>query len=310
MKKYIKTFESFRESKETVNEEFVGALFKGLKNKISLGFSKMFGYASKVEKLMQEYKKEIITAQSKKRESLKALGDYFKAMKNGAEKDQTEIEELKKNINLADKNYDDQLKLVKQKFDIKFNAIVKEEDNPKIKDYIKLKKIEMQQELLIDEMSLILSNGVLEEDDIDDPQFKEVIDDIKNKTEASKKMVEDQKKALEAKGETELGFDVEKARELANKGDVYLWENSPMKDYTFKKGDEIKYFSQSNKASTNATVLEEGSGERIKVETESGNEIEINRGVIISSSNFKKENEDSDSKETEKVESKPVSTEV
>jgi hypothetical protein len=125
--KYIRTFESFKTSKkESLNEEFIGSLFKGLKNKLSLGFSKMFGSASEVEKIMEEYKKEITTAQEKKKLSLKALGDYFKAVKDGGEKDQSKIKELNSNIESADKNYQEQVKLIKQKFDIKFVEIVKE----------------------------------------------------------------------------------------------------------------------------------------------------------------------------------------
>ena len=50
-----------------------------------------------------------------------------------------------KNIETADKIYDQQIELIKKKFDIKFQEIVDDEKNPKIQNYITLKKIEMQQ---------------------------------------------------------------------------------------------------------------------------------------------------------------------
>lgn len=285
--KYVRTFNSFKSSNK-VNEEFIGGLFKGLKNKLSLSFSKMFGSASKIDKLMEEYKKQITSAQSKKRVSLKALGDYFKSTKDIEERDSGKIQELRKNLDIADKNYNEQIKLIKEKFDIKFNEIIKGEKNPKVKNFIKLKKIEMQQELLINEMSLILSNGILKPDDIDDPEFQEIIKGLQDKTEASKKMAEEEKKALQIKEEKKDTFDIEKADELAERGQTYLWDNSPMKDYKFEKDDKIRFYSQSNKAATKATVLEDSSEEMVKVKTEAGNEIKINRGTIISSDKFKR----------------------
>jgi len=294
--KYVKSFESFKNSKkETINEEFIGGLFKGLKNKMSLGFSKMFGSSAKVDKLMEEYKKEINSAQEKKKLSLKALGDYFKALKDGGEKDQNKIKELKSNIDKADKNYQEQVKLIKQKFDIKFNEVVKEEKNDKIKNFIQLKKIEMQQELLQNEIKSILGDD-LKPEDIDDPEFKEILKDIQKKTEASSKLAEEQKKALEMREEKKLGFDLEKAKKMADNDETYLWEDSPMKDYEFSKGDNIEFFSKSNKEATKATV-EEDLGERIKVKTKKGSDIEINRLSIISSKNFNKQKEEEPKKE-------------
>ena len=300
--KYVRNFESFKNSKrESLNEEFIGGLFKGLKNKMSLGFSKMFGSASKVDKLMEEYKKEITSVQEKKKLSLKALGDYFKAVKDGGEKDQSKIKELKGNIDVADKNYQEQVKLIKQKFDIKFNEVVKEEKNDKIKSFIQLKKLEMQQELLQNEMEAILGDD-LKPEDIDDPEFKEILKGIQEKTEASVKSSEEQKKALEMKEEKTLGFDLEKAKQMADKGETYLWEESPMKEYEFKKGDNIEFFSKSNKDSTKATV-EEDLGERIKVKTEKGSDVEINKLSIISSENFNQEKDEKSEEQETKTES-------
>lgn len=299
--KYIKTFESYRNKKEVLNEEFIGKLFQGIKNKLSLGFSKMFGTAGEADKVMEEYKKEVLQAQSKKKEALKAFGNYFKSVKEGGEKDSTKIAELKKNLETATKNFDEQVKLIKQKFDIKFNEVVEEEKNKKIKNYIQLKKIEMQQELLAEENKALLADGGLKPEEIEDEDFKNMLNDINKKMEDSQKMQADQKAELEKKEEKVLDFDLKKAEEMAEKKETYLWEESPMKDYKFEKDDKIEFFSTTNKEATKATVIED-LGERIKAKTESGSEVEINKKVVISSENFKKKTEETQKKEEGKSE--------
>ena len=303
--KWIKTFESHRNQKEVVNEEFIGKLFQGIKNKLSLGFSKMFGNAAEADKLMEEYKKEIIQAQAKKRESLKAFGSYFKSVKDGGEKDSDKISELKKNLETADKNYDEQVKLIKQKFDIKFKEVVDDEKNKKIQNYIQLKKIEMQQELLAEENKSLLADGGIKPEEIDDEDFKNMLNEINNKMQQSQKLQAEQKAELEKKEEKLLGFDLNKAKEMAEKGETYLWEESPMKDYKFEKGDKIEFFSKSNKEATKAEVIED-IGERIKVKTEKGSEVEINKKVIISSENFDKEKSEKEEKENPNTEESEV----
>jgi hypothetical protein len=236
--KWIKTFESHRNS-EKVNEEFIGKLFQGLKNKLSLGFSKMFGNAADADKVILEYKKEILQAQAKKKEALKAFGDYFKSVQDGGEKDQNKINELKKNLDLSTKNYDEQVKLIKQKFDIKFKDVIDDEDNKKIQNYIQLKKIEMQQELLAEENKALLADGGLKLEDIKDPQFKKMIEEINKKMQDSQKMVEEQKNILEKKEEAGAeSFNFEEAKKNSLN---YKWENSKYaKDYKFVAGEEIK----------------------------------------------------------------------
>jgi hypothetical protein len=222
--KYIKTYESFKDDSQ-VNEEFIGKIFKNLKNKLSLGFSKMFGSAQEVDKLMEQYKKEVTLAQQKKKVSLTTMGEYFKSIVNGSEKDPNKVKELKKNIELADKNYDNQIKIIKQKFDLKFDEIVKGEENEKIKNYIQLKKLEMQQELLQGEMESLLS-GDMKSEDIDDPDFKSILSEMEKKTQETIKLTEEQKKELESKKEVVVGFDIDKAKQMASKGEVYTWEKS------------------------------------------------------------------------------------
>lgn len=306
MGKWVKNFESYNKYKKSkaVNEEFIGKLFQGLKDKLSIGFSKMFGNASQADKIMEAYKAEIIEAQAKKREALKAFGEYFKSIQDGGEKDPNKIKELKKNYDVASKNYDEQIKLIKEKFDIKFKEVIDSEENKKIVNYIKLKKIEMQQELLAEENKALLSDGGLKPEDIKDEEFKNMLSEIGKKMEESKKLQESEKAALEKTEEKTLGFDTEKAKEMAKKGETYLWEKSPYKDYKFEKDEELEYFSKKNMEATKANFIEDSDTDtdRIKVKTENS-EIEINRGVVISAKNWKPEGDKGEGEDKEEGES-------
>lgn len=286
--KHIKNFNKYRQS---VNEEFIGGLLNGLKNKISLKFSKMFGSASKADKLIEEYKKELSIAHTTKLAALSAYGEYIKV----DQKDKNKEKQLLKNINDASKKFDEQIELIKKKFDIKFNEVIENEKNKKIQNYINLKKIEMQQEFLAKEVKSMLTDLDLDQKDIENnPRAKELIKSINDKTKNAKKIQEDQKKALELEEQKEDGFDMEKAKRMAEEGKTYLWEASPMRKYTFEKSDRIKFFSTSNKSETRAIVIDD-LGERIKVKTENGNEVEINKKSVISSdmyNNSKSKKED------------------
>jgi hypothetical protein len=289
--KHIKDFKDYKNSK--INEEFIGGLFKGLKNKISLGFSKMFGSANKADKLIEEYKKEISKVHTTKMVTLKAYSEYIKA----DQKDKDKENQLLKNINEASKKFDEQIKLIKQKFDIKFKEIVDEEENKKIQNYINLKKIEMQQEFLAQEIKSMMVDSEMNEDDID-PKARQIIKDLRDKSKAVQRMQKEQKQILELEEQKELGFDLNKAKELSSQGKTYLWEGSPMKKYKFEIDDRIKFFSTSNRGETRAIVLED-LGEKIKIKTENGNEVEINKMSVISSDNYDRKNSKSKSSKSE-----------
>jgi len=274
--RYVKTF---NDHKQSINEEFIGSILNGLKNKISLKFSKMFGSASQADKLIDAYKKELTIAHTTKLAALSAYGEYIKI----DQKDKNKEKQLLKNINDASKKFDEQIELIKKKFDIKFNDIVENEKNKKIQNYINLKKIEMQQEFLAKEVRSMLTDLDLNEKDIENnPMAKELIKSINDKTKNAKKIQEDQRKALELEEQKEGGFDVEKAKKMAEGGKTYLWEASPMRKYIFQKNDRIKFFSTSNKSETKAMVIDD-LGERIRIKTENGNEVEINKKSVISS---------------------------
>ncbi len=278
--KYLKT-----------NEEFIGGLIKGLGDKISVNFSKMFGSASKADKLMDQYKKEISSAHASKLATLKAYGEYIKI----DQKDEDKENQLFKNIDAASQKFDEQIKLIKQKFDIKFSDIVDNEKNKKIQNYINLKKIEMQQELLSQEVKLMLTDSGMDEKDIQDPRAKELLKEINDKLKTSKRMKENQRIVLETEEQKELGFDIKKAKELSVQGKTYLWNGSPFSKYKFKDGDRIEFFSTSNKSETSAIIISD-LGDKIRVKTENGNKVEINKKSVISSDNYEKENQKEENK--------------
>ena len=245
--KYLKEYNQFvKDNEESVNEEILGLgkLFKGLKTKMSLGFSKMFGSAAEVAKLMDAYKKEIILAGSKKKVALSAYATYIAGVKNGGDQNPAEAKKLEANIKAATANYDKQLELIKQKFDIKFNEIIKEEDNEKIKNYITLKKIEMQQELLEEETKILLTDAGLTEEDVkSNPAFMAMLKTINDKADGAKKLAEEQKITLATK-DAEKGFDFEKAKS----DKTYIWAESLFSKgiYKFATDEEITYWSNTD----------------------------------------------------------------
>lgn len=246
--KYLKEYNQFiKDKEESVNEELfgLGKLFKGLKNKLSLGFSKMFGSAADVAKLMDAYKKEIILAGAKKKAALSAYATYIASVKNGGDKNDAEAKKMEANIKTATANYDKQLELIKQKFDIKFGEIVKEEENEKIKNYITLKKIEMQQELLEQENKVLLTDAGLTEEDVKgNPVFMAMLKNINDKAVGAQKMADDQKKALESKDIADAGFDFEKAKADKN----YLFADSEFAKggYKFATDEQITFWSNTD----------------------------------------------------------------
>lgn len=246
--KYLKEYNQFvKDKEESVNEELfgLGKLFKGLKNKLSLGFSKMFGSAADVAKLMDAYKKEIILAGAKKKAALSAYAAYIASVKNGGDKNDAEAKKMEANIKSATANYDKQLELIKQKFDLKFGEIVKEEENEKIKNYITLKKIEMQQELLEQENKVLLTDAGLTEEDVKgNPVFMALLKTINDKAVGAQKMADEQKKALESKEIAAAGFDFEKAK--ADKNYIFADSEFAKGGYKFVTDEQITFWSNTD----------------------------------------------------------------
>jgi hypothetical protein len=340
--KHIRSYNSFKENKNkknTINEEFIGGLLKKLGNKISMGFSKKFGSASKVDKMMEEYKNEVMGAWVKKKNALIAYGKAEKTKKDGGEKSDDDIKQLVDNLKEVSENYKKAKELIKKKFDIKFNEIIKDEKNEKIKNYLNIKKIEMEQELLQMESNALLQDSGLTEDDIKDiPAMKEILKGIAERSQKSEEMKAAEGKAIESEGgdsEEEAKFDFVKAKTDSN----YKWEDSKyVKEYSFTAGEELVYHKEevpselsdkdvkgenSEYRGTKAYVMaddkqkNEKDGQEVDlkgtdsvritldINDEKNNGFIINKGKIIST---KKDQEESAKKEEEKKkeeESKP-----
>ena len=303
--KWIKNYDKHTADRR-INEEFIGKLFGKLKDKLSLGFSKMFGTAKEVEEMFKKYESEILKRQEVQNKTLSDYAEYIAQVKMSGEKDENKIKELTTKIETARGKFQEEVKLLKQKFDIEFKSITDKEENPKIKNYITLKKIELQLSLLNKETESLLGEGKLTEEDIDnDPILKS----IKEKSEKLSKDAEETKKFLESE-EKQTGFNLDRAKELTDQNQTYIWEESPYtKDtYKFEKGDEILYFSVSNYkdsqdkkgyTGTKATVLEEVEGDSLKVDTETSKDIQIKKTAVIKAPNKEKEEEETTDKQSD-----------
>jgi hypothetical protein len=268
---YVKNFESFRNSKNTetpVNEEFIGGLLK----KLSLGFSKMFGTAKEVDNLIKRYRKEIEPIQLGKNKILLQLKEYIAAEKEGGDDKDFNVNDLTKKYQTAEKNFNEQLENLKKKFDMEFKEIVKKEKNEKIKNYINLKKIELQQELLKKEMGSLFDDetSIEKEADIEAMEIDDSVKNIMKKILAKNKNLENRKnKEVEYLKRTEevAGFDEEEAKKNP---DYEGWDKFVNK--VFKKDDKVKYFSTSRKEIIEGTVDEKSNAddEKVSVRTDKG----------------------------------------
>ncbi len=242
---YIKRFESFRNNKNKINEELLGGLFKSLKNKLSLGFSKMFGSASEIDKIMVEYKKELFNIGEKRIEAIVAYVDHLKGDKK---EDKKEEEKLKAMMQKTSKLYERQKEVSKEKFNLKIKEVISNEKNPKIEYYINLKKLELEQEMISSEMEEISNGTGLTEEELSDKYLTEFVSDMKIRKEEADKRAKQEKEKISSKnkeeGEVEK-FNFEEAIKKKD-NDSYRWEDSKYtkSDYKFEEGDELKYLKK------------------------------------------------------------------
>jgi hypothetical protein len=248
--KYIKNFSIHREEK--INEEFIGGLLKGLKNRLSLGFSKMFGKAKEADSKMKEYRTEIDKINKTRLDVLKEYSKYIKENKGNVDKD--EIKRLNNEYNKIDKNYKEQLEILKQKFDLQFNNIIKDEKNEKIKNYITLKKLEMQQEILVNELNIILKETGLSEKELkENPQLASIVNSTKEKLKKSSEMAKKETEILRSEAPKEdknkEKFEITDEKEIEMLKSENGWEQSPFVkgDVELKVGDEITYYKRGKK---------------------------------------------------------------
>lgn len=257
--RYIKTFESFRNG-DKVNEEFIGKmlgnLLGGLKKKMSMEFSKMFGSSKKADKVIEDYKNERLKIENEKTTALRALAEFLKGQKEGAQKDDEKKKQLEDDLKKQQDLYAKKVDLVKQKFDIRLKEVIEEEKNEKIKNYINLKKIELEQEFISNELNIIQGELGLTEDVIkNSPEFKNYFDSLNNKAKESEEAKKEQVDALSQKGESG-GFNFEEAK----KNKDYKWVDSKYNkgEYKFGVGEEIKVFVTESGNNEISTFKKEG----------------------------------------------------
>lgn len=322
--KWIRTYDNYKYNKnqQTIDEGLLGNMFKNLKEKVSLKFSKNFGNAAKADKVIEDYKKEILNAQSPKREAIKNYGRYIKEIIDTPDnKDDNKAKNLIGFIQKTTNEYNKNIDIIKQKFDIKFKEVVDNEKNKKILNYIQLKKIEMQQELLkLESQSFLTDVGLTEEEAAKFPEAKKILDDISTKLKTSDELMKDQQIELEGKEKTTDKFDFEKAKLNPMS---YKWVDSPYtKNYDFKVGDEITaWINKSGKdVDTFKKSGEEYNGTKLFIQERkegddtinmirvSENEGDINNSfqifktkVITTKSDQEKEEENEENKEEETI---------
>lgn len=237
--RYIRTFESFK-----VNEEFIGNLFKKLKNKLSISLSKKFGTASDVDKLMEKYKEEVFTAWNKKKTILETIGKLQKSIYDSGDdvrgEDVKELEKTVKKLESVDELFKTEKSLIRKKFDIKFEEIIEEEKNKKVVNYINLKKIEMEQEILQNEYKVLLSDSGLTEKDIKkNNSLDQIIKKIDDRIKKSKELSDKEVSKIEEEDVNTFDFDAAKKNP-----ENYNWTDSKFIDHKFEEGDEITYWKK------------------------------------------------------------------
>lgn len=238
---YIRNYNNYKKHNK-LNEEFIGKLFKKVRSKFAVGLSKKLGSAKDVKKVIEDYKSELQKLAEEKKQKLKIIVELEKSKAEGgdvSEQIDKAVEAYKKSEDVYKKQKDN----LKEKFDLQFQKIVKEEKNPVIKDYIKLEKIEMVSKLLQQEMEDLNKEMGITKKDI---ESSEILQNIIN---SSKKELEKTQK-LKEKVEKSAQEEIDKNREGEGGNEEGL----------YKPGENIKYTytnDKGNKIENEATISDE-----------------------------------------------------
>jgi hypothetical protein len=281
---YVRNFNEFK----SINEGLFGNLFKSLKSKVAMSISKnLGGSAKKVDSLLDRYEQDLKQLMKDKNDKLKAVVELENSNKEVGGLD-NEIKKAMDANKKSDINFEKQKGLKKEKFDIEFNKIVKAEKNDDIKDYIKIKKIELAEQLLEFEMNFINNEMGISEDEIQGSEMlKKLISGKKEEMEKYKNMakeIEDSFGKSSNKEDDSDKFDIEEARGNEDYAyDKYL-------KHEFKTDEEITFWSVKNAKDaddykgTPAFISEETATEEdmINIYKEKGKNIKIKRSKIMS----------------------------
>lgn len=258
--KYIKTYESFKtKSKESVNEELIGGLFRNIRNSLSMGFSKMFGSAAKVNKIIKSYEDELKEA---KEPYLESWAEWLKKKseeidnEDGDESDKAHKKQEQLNqLNKLMKLYDNKKSKIKQKFDLKIKDAIADEDNRKIRNYIRLQKLELEQRLI---------------------QYD--IDQIKEKTGMSDEELEnDENSNSILKGYNKRLTDIFKSKKKeVKKLKSDKSEKDKDQNKEIKVGDTVEYTSEKDKNKKFTNKVKSISDDEVEIETKNSGIIKRN----------------------------------
>ncbi len=265
--KYIQSKSEFTKA-EPVNEELLGGFFKNLfsnaKSKIAVAISKNIGSIKEIDSMLSQYKSTLGKLMQPKVEVLKEITEMELSIDNGGEGSLDDLKKLVGKYHQTVDNVDAQIKNAKGKFDAQVAQITKKEKNDDIKDYITLKKFDMAQEFLQMELNLITTgSGLTKEQVANSETLKKITADLTSKAKeinATKEKAENDISNKNSDEETEVQsatpneFDEDAAARDGN----YSWNSKFSNgEYVFSPGEEIKYWSISQKDVKPAFVVDQ-----------------------------------------------------
>lgn len=218
--KFVRTFEAFKSQRSTpLNEELFG-LGKLLKNKLSMGFSKMFGSAKNIDKAIDDYKKELDNLYNP---VIEQLEKYAKLVENKPEDFDIQAKSIIDEYTKVKNNYEKQKNLVRDKFDLKTKEIIKNEKNDKVNLYIQLKKIEVVQEMINRESELLSKIGLNDKEVANDKFLTSIVADQEDLAKKTKEMADKLSNELKSRDDSTIVYkvgDVVKYKDIHNKEQV------------------------------------------------------------------------------------------
>lgn len=242
---YIRKFNEFSSDAkfkniEPVNEFFGGVikkLFQNAKNDLAIKFSKRIGGAGEADKAIESYKKQVFGFLRQEIEGEKSLIQYELGMEESGG-DEKGLKAIKDKLAKEQQVIDKQKEAAKQKFNLQINKIIEDEKDKNIKSYIRIKRAELAEQLLANELEELRKVGgdKLEKD----AEFKTRIEEKEKQAEKMNQLGEREAKRLE--------------NALNNK------ESGKSSDY--KEGDKVKYTrkdgSENEGELTNQDGIEDG----------------------------------------------------
>jgi len=199
---FIQKFNEFKDNKkitntEPINEFFGGVikkLFQNAKNNLAIKFSKKIGGAKDADKAIENYKKQVLVFLTQEIQAEKTLIEYQLGMEESGG-DEKGLKAVKDKLAKEQQVIDKQKEAAKQKFSLQINKIIEDEEDKNIKSYIRLRRAELAEELLANELEELRKIGA--EKIEKDVEFKKRIEEKEKMAIKMNKLAEKEAKALE-----------------------------------------------------------------------------------------------------------------